>query len=129
MIIRKQTWIEQDNYIQIVLKEPYWDAGNRYGWEGEGLGVSMEAIRYAFKMDKKLRIRVLKYGLWEISPHMALRRAKEHDSIYIARDGKKLVIIPRIACKKIEKSTIQKKMEQKQEEKRDISKNQQLSGW
>jgi len=114
--IRKQTWLEKDDYIQIVLHQPWWNAGRQFGWEGEGLGISQEAIRYAFKFKKKIRIRVLKYGLWEISPHMALRRAKEYGSHYTARDGKKLVIVPRIACHKIEKSKIQKELEQKVED-------------
>ena len=69
-------------------------------------------------MTHYIRIVVLKYGKWEISPHMALRRAKEFQSEYTARDGKKLVVIPKTACKKIEKTVVEKEIIEKKETKR-----------
>lgn len=120
MRIRQQTWIEGDTFIQLTLKEPYFTAGLKYGWAGDlwGFGLSLEAIKYAFKVNKNIRIVVLKYGKWQISPHMALRRAKEFKSHYTARDGKDLVIVPRMACHKVEKSDIQKKLAEQKEEMR-----------
>ena len=107
MKIRKQVWLEQEKFIQITLHQPYWVAWRDFGWEEtygrvEGLGISEEAVRLGFKLKKKIRVVVLRYGKYEISPHMAMRRAKELGSRFKARDGKILLVIPRTAFEKIE---------------------------
>ena len=114
--IRKQTWIETESFIQITLHQPYWSAYLKFNWldtygQVEGLGISEEAVRYGFKVNKKIRVVVLRYGKYEISPHMAMRRAKELNSRFTARDGKVLLVIPRTAFEKIEPKVKDEKKE------------------
>ena len=63
------------------------------------------------ELKKKIRVVVLRYGKYEISPHMAMRRAKELNSRFKARDGKILLVIPKTAFKKIEPKVIDEKRE------------------
>jgi hypothetical protein len=115
MRIRNQTWIETDTHLVLTLHQPFWSAWKKYGWETqqEGLGVSREAVKKALELGKKLRINVLKYGSYEISPKKALRIASSFT--FKPRDGKTLLIIPRLECERINVSAKIKKEEKREE--------------
>lgn len=91
-----------DNYIIINLREPYWGAWKKYGWEEgiEGFGVRESLINVA-RMSKKKLLISFKYGDYEITPTLAEKVVKKYKSIFIARDNTKLVVIPRNRCKKV----------------------------
>ena len=94
--------LTSDTHIIINLREPYWDAWQKYGWEKdvEGLGVRDSLVKIADMAGKKILIS-FKYGDYEITPTKARKVADLYDSYFIARDGTKLMIIPRHKCKKI----------------------------
>lgn len=114
MRIRNQVWIEHDKYLLITLHEPYWSAWQRYNWERgiEGFGISLEAISTATTKKKHIRVRVLNYGTYEITPTKALSVAGEYQ--YIARDKKSLVVIPRSAFEKVGFAKERKEFEEKE---------------
>ncbi len=107
--LKKQGWQEFPTYIQIDLHQPFWNAGKKYGWEGEGFGVSAEAIKYAQSINKNIRIKVFKYDTWEISPAEVFKLAHQYNSVFVTNSGVSLIIIPRINCRKIKeiKSVVQ----------------------
>jgi len=105
MKIRNVEWVETDKYIQVTLRDPFWSAWQKYGWEKnvEGFGISLEAIRYAIRVNKYLVVKTLKYGKYEISPTEAYAEGVEmHNWKFVARDKKILVVLPRTSFKKIE---------------------------
>lgn len=114
MRIRNQVWLESDKFIVITLHEPYWSAWQKYNWEKgiEGIGISLEAIDVARSKKKRIRVKILKYGAYEISPKKALEVAAEYQ--YIARDRKKLVVIPRTAFDRIAFEKEKKEYEEKE---------------
>jgi hypothetical protein len=93
MKIRGQSWIETGEHLIIMLREPYWGAWKKYGWEKgvEGMGVSIEAVKEAEEKKKKIMVRLLGRGAYEISPKMALKYAGR----FVSRDNKVLLVIPR----------------------------------
>ena len=107
--LKKQGWVEHPTYIQIDLHQPFWAAGKKYSWEGEGFGVSAEAIKYAQSINKNIRIKVFKYDTWEISPAEVFKLAHQYNSVFVTNSGVSLIIIPRINCRKIKeiKSVVQ----------------------
>ena len=100
MRIRGQRWKENKKHIVITLHQPYWGAWKKYGWDYgvEGMGIAPEAIEKAREMGKKLKVNVTKYGSYEITP---LRCEPFMKYIFIARDFKKLIVIPRTAFDKL----------------------------
>lgn len=93
-----------DTHIVVKLREPYWDAWQKYNWEKgiEGLGVREALVRTAEMSGKKLMIR-FKYGDYEITAKKARAMVELYKSNFVARDGTKLIVIPRHKCKKISK--------------------------
>jgi hypothetical protein len=102
MKIRNQVWIDTEKYLVITLREPFWSAWKTYGWEYgvEGFGVSLEAIKKAQEINKKIRVRLLRYGSYEISPQKALEAGRK----FITRDNKPIMVIPRTAFDKFSMS-------------------------
>lgn len=75
--IRHQDWLEYDTYIEMILLEPFWSGYLNYkGFNKEsrewGIGVATEAINEARKLGKKLRLKIVDYGTYEISPNKCL---------------------------------------------------------
>lgn len=102
MQIRNQKWVVKDKFIHIFLHQPYYGASARYGWaeEVEGIGIALEGIMKAKELNKKIRVVVGKYGIYEISADKALSVGVDYK--FVARDKKMLYIIPRTAFKKVE---------------------------
>lgn len=100
--LTKQGWQEHQDYIQIDLHQPFWAAGKKYGWEGEGFGISAEAIKYADSIGKNIRINVFRYDTWQISPKEVFELSHKYNSVFVTASGTTLIIIPRINCQKIE---------------------------
>lgn len=96
--IRNQKVVNSKEYIEIVLNQPYWGAWKKYGWERgiEGYGISKEIVNKARDEGKKIKIKLNKYGNYEISAKMVLKKARK----FYARDKKLLYVVPRTACKK-----------------------------
>lgn len=117
MRIRNQIWIENDTQLVLTLYEPYWSAWQRYGWPRgvEGFGVSVEAIKKAKELKKHIRINTIKYGSYEATTDQL---DKYSANVFVPRDGKAIIVAPRIAFKKIQKSPAQKIEAEKKEEKR-----------
>lgn len=115
MKIRNQVWIETETHLVILLREPFWSAYKRYGWEYgvEGFGVSKEAIEKAEELGKKIRVNLLKYGSYEIT---AKRAQKYANNVFIPRDNKPLIVIPRTEFKKISSEERKKEYEEKEHE-------------
>ena len=89
-------------YITINLQQPFWSAYQKYNWyEGvEGFGINERLVEKAFYENKKLRV-VYKDASYEITPKKAKRIANFYQSIFIARDGTKLLVIPRNKLKRL----------------------------
>ena len=106
MRIRGQSIIETDDYFFIRLREPYWSAWQKFGWEQgvEGLGVSREVIDKCIENKKKLRVRVAKYATYEIG-YTKLQLQASADRRYLARDNRVVYVLPRTAFEKLVKKT------------------------
>lgn len=102
--IRNQEWTESTEYLILSLREPYWGAWQKYGWERgvEGLSVSLKAVEYAESLKKNLVVILKKYGIYRITPE----RAQKFGKVFVARDNKGLLCIPRTAFTKIKQSEI-----------------------
>lgn len=102
MRIRGQTVIGTDQYIFIRLREPYWSAWQKYGFEKgvEGFGISKEVIDKCIEQKKKLRVRIAKYATYEIG-YTKLQLQASSDRRYLARDNKVVYVLPRTAFEKI----------------------------
>jgi hypothetical protein len=96
------------------LREPFWSAYKKYKWESgiEGFGVSLEAIRMAEALKKKIRVNVVKYGSYEINPSKALLFG---DNRFYSRDKKVLLVIPRTAFDRIPVDEAKKKAYEEKE--------------
>ena len=92
-----------DTHITIHLRDAYWGAYKRYGWEDriEGLGVRIGLVWTAEMSKKKILFR-FKYGDYEITTRKIRKLVAEYNSMFTARDGTEIVVVPRSACKKIE---------------------------
>ena len=115
MQIRHQPWIEVDKHLVLTLHEPWWGAWQRFGWTKgiEGIGVSREAIQIAKTLGKKIRVNIIKYGSYEITPTKAERYSS---NIFYPRDRKALYVIPRDAFDRIPTDQKVKAFEKKEEE-------------
>lgn len=90
--------------IKVILKEPYWGAWKRYGWEKgvEGYGVDIDIVREAIKNLDKIEIR---YD--EIAYQVSGKKIKKFyveatiKPIFTARAGVKLIVIPRTLLTKL----------------------------
>jgi hypothetical protein len=115
MEIRNQKWQEEEKYILIHLLEPYWSAYKKYNWDHgvEGFGISQEAINYAIKSKKHIRVNVSKYGIYDINPTRLEKEALER-RIYYPRDHKPLFVLPRNAFDRINEEIKEVKVEKPQ---------------
>lgn len=103
MKIRNQSWMVTDTHLVLTLYQPFWSAWKIYGWESrfgfkcEGLGISVEAIHKAMELKKKIRVNVIKYGSYEITPSLA----EQWGEPFNPRDNKPILVIPRIKFDRI----------------------------
>lgn len=113
-VIRHQNWFEEKDYIMLPLIEPYWSAYKRFKsfQDGEwGVGIAIEAINEAQKLKKKLRIKIFKYGTYEIG----YRKCWQYiENSMKAADKKILLVIPHSAFKHIETNAL-KDLEKKED--------------
>jgi hypothetical protein len=114
MKIRNQDWIETNKFIAITLLAPFWSAWKKYNWyKGvEGFGISEEAVQYAIKNKKFIRVHVNKYGTYEIGC-IKLKKECTADRIFTTRDQKTLYVLPRFVFERVE--TFDKKAFEKKE--------------
>ncbi len=114
MNIRHQLWIETDKHIVLTLHEPFWGAWKMFGWDHrvEGIGVAVEAIEEARKLKKHIQVNIIKYGNYEITPSKAIGYV---DNIFMPRDHKPLIVIPRDAFDRIPTEVTVKKFEEKED--------------
>jgi len=115
MKIRNQVWLESETHLIVTLREPFWSAYQKYGWEEgiEGLGVSVEAIKKAADLGKKIRVNVVKYGSYEITAKKAMIFM---GNFFFPRDKKALLVIPRTAFDRIPTDENKKKEYEKKED-------------
>ncbi len=97
--IRHQKWTETITHIVLRLREPFWSAWQRYGFERgvEGYGLGVEALALAREKGKKIKIVVKKYGTYEFNP-TDIMMERYGKNTFTARDHKRLLVIPRTAC-------------------------------
>lgn len=115
MKIRNQNWIDTDTHLILPLQEVYWSAYQRFkGFQDRewGIGIAIEAINEAQKLNKKLQIKVFKYGTYEIGYRKCW---KYLENSKFAADHKILLIIPHSAFTHIETNVLEK-----QEKKEDV---------
>lgn len=98
MKIKGQEFEVTPTYLIIRLKEPYWSAWQRFGWEYSttGYSVNEEAVNRALELKKKILVKT-RYGDYEITPKKALREGGRMD----ASNGTPLICIPKHALKKL----------------------------
>ncbi len=109
-IIRHQHWLEHEDYMLLPLVEPYWNAYAKFkGFNKEarewGIGIAIEAINEAQRLNKKIRIAVFKYGTYEITYRKCWKYL--NNSMFVA-DHKILLVIPHSAFTHIETHIIEK---------------------
>lgn len=111
-IIRNQVWIEYEDYLELILLEPFWSAYKFYkGFKDRewGIGIAIEAINMAQKVGKKIRIRVVKYGIHEISAKKTLdyiensRKTADHGIVLVIPHSKFKTILPSSTVEEVEK--------------------------
>ena len=101
MQIRNQDWQTTETHLVLPLNEPYWGAWKKYNYpiRCEGIGISVEAIQEAKKIDKKIKVVVTKYGEYEITAKKAYSFINKYR--HTARDNKTIIVIPRIEFNRI----------------------------
>lgn len=101
MKINGQNIIANSTYYILTLKEPFWSAYQKYGWEDgvEGFGINIDILNQALKTRHKI---LVKYKAdYEITPAQALKLIDKYKSTFTARSGVLLGIIPRTAFKRL----------------------------
>lgn len=105
MKIKGQEFEVTSTYLIFRLREPFWSAWQRFGWEYSttGYSVNEEAVNRALELKKKILIKT-RYGDYEITPTKALREGGRMD----ASNGTPLICIPKYALKKLPEITEEK---------------------
>lgn len=97
MRINGQDIIETKNEFTFHLREPFWSAWQKYGWENKepGYGISVTLIQAAHKKKKKI-VAVYNGVSYEISPVTINNYYKisTPKPVFEARGGIKLVVVP-----------------------------------
>jgi len=108
ILINNQKIRIETKHLVISLREPFWGAYQKYGWTDkvEGFGLSSDLINKAIKLKKKIKVKY-KYGEYEITPEKAISLKDKYTSIFLARNGTILYVIPRDGFKKIVKEEIE----------------------
>lgn len=98
-----QEVIEKEKHLVVRLRQPFWSAWKKYGWEKniEGLGVSSKIVRLALKLKKKIGVQDGNYGWYEKSPLKIAEEVEQYQSIMSVRGGTILWITPRSTWKKV----------------------------
>src|SRR3990167_6059478 len=88
--------LNKENFIEVFLNEPWWGAWKKYGWKThcEGLGVSRYVLRIARAENKRIIV-TYKYGSYSSTWKRIENYLKENKSVFIARDGTKIFVLPR----------------------------------
>ena len=122
MKIRGQTIIKNgDNYF-IRIKEAYYGAWKRYGWDNgvAGIGISSEMVNKALRDNCGIVVNITKYGVYRINPEK-LEKYHNQNYLYQATDKKYLYEYPLTEFDLIIKSKEEKLQSEIKEVKRDIS--------
>lgn len=94
--------IMSDEYLVLYLRSPFWSAYQKYHWDDrvEGYGISYQLIQKAIKLNKKIMV-IYNDTSYVISPKQALKKINYYHSVYIARNGIQIGVVPRTAFKKV----------------------------
>lgn len=87
----------------LKINEPFWSAWKKYGWTPKvpGIGIKKEFIQKMEKEGGTIFVRIGKEKqVWQISTTKAINLAKKHNSVYHARRGVTLYVIPQDALEK-----------------------------
>lgn len=84
------------------LKEPYWSAWRKYGWEPDtyGYGLSKNLIRTADLLDKKIAIHV-DNAFHEATTKKLIDYYKENKTDYEAKRETPVIVFPYTLFKKV----------------------------
>jgi len=94
------------NKIGIKIREPWWGAWKKFGWKKgvPGVGIRKDIIVKAHQEGKGLLITVgKKEDQYFISPNKALDYVAKRKSIFLARKGTVLYVIPLDLCDPVTK--------------------------
>jgi len=83
--------------FQIKIKEPWWGAYKRFGWDNKvwGVGLNKKDVDVAAIHGIDLEVHVWKFKIkYLISAKEVIDYSTEHKTIFTARAGTKLYVIP-----------------------------------
>lgn len=84
------------------IREPFYSAGQKYGWIGQGIGISHDTLRD----NELIRITIGKEkAVYSISRDKAVRQIKQYNSVEWHK-GKKIGVIPLSAFDQEDKTTL-----------------------
>lgn len=87
--------INSDNIHHII--EPFWGGWKIYNWDKgiPGIGLNEKIVLEALRDKKKILVTIGKDPtVYEISPVTVVNQAKKYNSIFKARYGTKLAVVP-----------------------------------
>ena len=84
--------------INQIIRQPFWSAGQKYGWEGSRTGIGLNVL-YFKEMDDKdcLEVPITISGvtnLYQIQKSKAKELVKQYRCWFVAKDGTRLIVLP-----------------------------------
>lgn len=84
----------------IHIKEPYWSAWKRYGWERltAGVGISKNYVDKKHQDREMIYLTLGKLGdkdaVYSIHPDEVMKIKDKYNSVYVARENTTLYVVP-----------------------------------
>lgn len=85
--------------LREIIKEPFWSAGQKYGWEGSRTGIGLNVLHFEGLNDEdilqvKIQITKNEAGDYQIQKAKARELGKKYNCFFRAKDGTRLIVLP-----------------------------------
>jgi hypothetical protein len=86
---------DESNILYITLKEPFYSAGKKFGWDGNtvGLGVAKDIIKYAKEHNLMLAVKVGNGNWYYTTPIKWLSFVAKYNSVWKTKEGKEIYLV------------------------------------
>ena len=87
-----------DYRIEKTIKEPFWSAGQKYGWEGERTGIGLKISFFQGLADEDYLVIPINISkekkFYKIQKRKARELVNKYNSYFMAKNNTKLAILP-----------------------------------